>query len=246
MEIAVTGEGKTDYGCFVYDKKKCANKWQWGPIAIYIKKIAEERNVDISLVPIERETIKKYSLGRNVKSGKGHEIPAKKFAYLMRDNDLEYGVFYCDTDKNTDSRNDKHNAEKENQAVHDEVQKGLIEAGVNAVPMVALRMIESWIMGDKNAIEKALDIKIKPNLYPSDPELLWGDEHDPSSDYPKNYLNRMIRKSDKKYVDFEGSREIFCEIAEETNIETLRKNCEISFDRFYQEFSELLSNYYYE
>ena len=58
MNIAVTGEGKTDYGIKEYGSMT----WKWGPIAYYIKKIANEQGVEVALSPISREDIRDFRL----------------------------------------------------------------------------------------------------------------------------------------------------------------------------------------
>ncbi|WP_026661374.1 DUF4276 family protein [Butyrivibrio sp. AC2005] len=238
--IAVTGEGETDYGSEKYNKKKAYNEWKWGPIAEYINAIAAEKEKVIKLVPIDRRDVEAIRLGRNAMGLVGKSIPAKKFTNLMQEKDLKVGIYYCDTDKKSGSKNDKKTAQKENEQVHAEVTKGLESDNIKAIPMVPLRMIESWIMGDIPAIEKTLDITIPDKLRPKDPELLWGDKEDPKSNYPKNYLDRMIQNSDKKCKAYKSSKDIFVEFAQNAELCNLRNNCSISFERFYKEFVEML------
>ncbi|WP_408071438.1 hypothetical protein [Butyrivibrio sp. JL13D10] len=241
--IAVTGEGKTDYGISEYNKKKAIEEWKWGPIADYIRKIADEKGKDIELVPIDRRDVDKVRLNRGAKGLDGKSLPAKRFASLMQEKDLKYGVYYCDTDKKSGSKNDKSTAKKENDLVHAEVEKGLQSDDIKAIPMVPLRMIESWIMGDIEAIEEVLGISVPTKLHPKEPEMLWGDVDDPESNYPKNYLTRMIQKSNKKFEEYETSMDDFVEFAQNSELHNMRKNCSISFERFYQEFCEMLDSH---
>ena len=160
MEIAVTGEGKTDYGMREYG---CPT-WKWGPIATYIRKVADKNDVSISLTPISREDISKIKIQRSMGSGLcGHGIPARKFTILMKLKGYDKGI----------------------------------------------------------------------------PELLWGDVHDPKSNYPKNYLTRMIASCDKRYKNYSTSMDDFCNIAEATDIDTLRDTCRISFGKFCDDFDAL-------
>lgn len=237
MEIAVTGEGKNDYGMREYG---CPT-WKWGPIATYIRKVADKNDVSISLTPISREDISKIKIQRSMGSGLcGHGIPARKFTILMKLKGYDKGIFYCDADRESGAENTEVQARKRFEKVYKEVEDGLNVEGINAIPMIALRMIEAWIMGDKKAIEEALDIIIPDKLYPTNPELLWGDVHDPKSNYPKNYLTRMIASCDKRYKNYSTSMDDFCNIAEATDIDTLRDTCRISFGKFCDDFDEML------
>lgn len=238
MEIALTGEGKTDYGMQEYG----STSWKWGPIAYYIKNIAQRNNVDVNLSPITREEIKGFKLQRSMKNGiSGHGIPARKFAYLMKNKGYQYGIFYCDADREAGAINSEHQADKRFEKVYVEVEQGLNVSGINAIPMIALRMIETWIMGDKSAIEKALDISIPDSLFPQKPELLWGDVHDPQSNYPKHYFNRMVSSCDKKHANYSSNMEDFCAIAEASDVETVKKTCGISFGKFYDDFEKMIT-----
>ncbi len=51
----------------------------------------------------------------------------------------------------------------------------------------------------------------------------------------------MIRSLDKKYENEEVGSEAFCSIAEKQNLETLQEQCNISFKKFYQDYTKLLS-----
>ncbi|WP_026664621.1 DUF4276 family protein [Butyrivibrio sp. FC2001] len=236
IKIAVTGEGSTDYG----KRKYGTDEWDWGPIAVYINKIAEEKNRIIELYPIEREDIKRVQLHRSMRGLEGKAIPARKFAIKIKENNLNHGIYYCDADKDSHTQNDERQAQRQFQKVHDEIAQGLTLLDVDAIPMVALRMIEAWILGDKRAIENALSINIKESSYLGRPELLWGSKNDPRSNYPKNVLDRVIKLSDKKYSDYNVTAEDFCKIADETDIAELKRTCSISFGAFYEEYCNLL------
>ena len=51
MKIAVTGEGPTDYGKEEYG----TGKWLWGPIEVYLRRVAEQEGVSIELVPFSEK-----------------------------------------------------------------------------------------------------------------------------------------------------------------------------------------------
>ena len=155
MKIAFTGEGATDYGKQHYNKKTGEYEWEWGPAAVYLEKIAKENDVDIELVVIQRADIEKHKLqGRSLKGLSGKAIPARKFADLMRREKCTYGVYYCDADRECgQSNSDRSGTEKWYGKRYEEVQKGLNASAYEKIPMIPLRMIESWILGDLHAIE---------------------------------------------------------------------------------------------
>lgn len=106
--------------------------------------------------------------------------------------------------------------------------------------MIALRMIECWILGDKKAIEQYYGVEISNKGYTPKPEIIWGDEEDPSSNYPKNYLRRIIQNSDKRYQEHIPDQADFVEIASYADINTIIKKCPNSFAIFYQDFIMML------
>lgn len=76
--------------------------------------------------------------------------------------------------------------------------------------------------------------KIYSDVLPSKLELIWGEKNNPASDYPKNYLKRVLEQYYQK-----PDRETYIDIADEISIETLKEKCPISFRRFYEDFAEL-------
>ena len=71
--------------------------------------------------------------------------------------------------------------------------------------------------------------------------MIWGNKNDPDSNYPKNYLERLIHSLDSKYKDEKMDANTFKQIVEVQDILELRKNCKISFEKFYQDYKKLLS-----
>ena len=62
MKIAITGEGKTDFG----QKEYSTGKWLPGPAIVYAENIAKEKGVEVEFIPIEKEDVKKVKLQRSV------------------------------------------------------------------------------------------------------------------------------------------------------------------------------------
>ena len=96
MKIAITGEGKTDFG----QKEYSTGKWLPGPAIVYAENIAKEKGVEVEFIPIEKEDVKKVKLQRrSSKDVSGRGIPARKFRILMGEGKYDAGIFYCDADK---------------------------------------------------------------------------------------------------------------------------------------------------
>lgn len=240
MKIAVTGEGVTDYGAKEYG----TTEWKWGPVAIYLTRIAEQNNVEVELYPIPREQVDNLRLQRRSLMGlEGKAIPSRKFAELMKREKCVYGVYFCDADRETGAKNSSAKiAEKQLDKRYHEVILGLESECHDKIPMIPLRMIENWIMSDISAIEKVYDKKFKKVISQKDCELLWGDKYDPDSNYPKNYLARMVHSLDKNYEEEPMNAETFCKIAEQQNLDTVRAICHRSFEKFYSDYMKMLEH----
>lgn len=238
MRIAITGEGNTDYGKRDYN----TGKWLPGPAIIYAENIAKEQGIDVQLLPIEKEEVKKIRLqGRSTKGLSGRGVPAKKFMVLLNKSGYDAGIFYCDADKKAGTKSSNHLAvDKHYEAVYEEVKEGLRLD--RAIPMIPLSMIECWLLGDKAALEQVFDVTIHKSKMPAKPEYMWGAKTNPDSDYPKNYFVRLIRSLDNRYCTYNSGQENFNEIAGCSNVSTLRKTCPLSYERFYTDFVRMLKN----
>lgn len=236
--IAVTGEGPTDYGRSEYNKKTGEHIWKWGPVRNIMNHCLESYpcHDEIDFVPVQKEQLKSVKLLRSDKGVKGLSIPARKFVRYCRESNLEYGIYYADADKRETAGKTMREAKQHFHEVYSEVADGL-EMGEKPafIPMVPLKMIECWLLADEKAFQE--DGKKSPSL-PKYPELIWGDKHDPKSDYPKHLLYRVLLQC---YIgDGQSYQEIYCQLAERIRIDILRKRCGISFGQFYQDFEKLL------
>lgn len=235
-KIAVTGEGPTDYGRETYDKG--LTQWAWGPIRHLMDRCIENYGQSDypEFVAIHKQELKTAKLLRSDKKLEGLSIPARKFKNYCRENKLQYGVFYADADKRESSGKTMREARKHFEEVYSEVEKGLGgEEEKNFIPMIPLKMIENWLLADEEAFQTCYRTSVK---LPGAPELIWGDKHNPDSDYPKHVMNRVL--SQIKTKENCNQQETFCELATTINIETLREKCPISFERFYRDFGGLL------
>lgn len=236
MIIALTGEGPTDYG----QKEWGTNNWLEGPVQKYVRKIANKNGVlDLKFVVLEREDVQKVKLQRTISKGlENKAVPARKFVTLMLLKDIEKGIYYCDADRQGGSKNTEFNAKKRYDELYDSVTKGL--KTTNAIPMIALRMIECWLLADNLSLEKIFQVEIPVENLPKKPEYIWGNVNQDKSDYPKNYLERVIKNSNKKMKKYISNREDFAMIAENTRLDVILQRCPLSFGKFSSDLEDLL------
>lgn len=239
MNIGVTGEGPTDYGKADYGNP---GKWIEGPIQVYLRRIAADNNAKLNLEVIDRAEIQKIKLQRRQLNGiSGKAIPARKFYIKCKENKIDHGVYYCDADRAAgESNSNIHQLEKRHNEIYDEVKVGMYDDN-NFIPAIPCRMIENWMLADENNIRELFLLnKIEYSVH--NVESLWGKDNDQSSNYPKNIFERMKKASKNKDIKGLSNRELFCEIAETQNLEKVRENCRISFERFYDDYVKLLEN----
>lgn len=234
-KILVYGEGPDDYGW-----KDSRGKWHQGSIGYLLQKCAKEMQIELEIEYVEKEFIdgkKKIKLAaRRLRNVDGKGIPARRFSVYAVTHGYTRGIFYCDTDKSpAGSQKDEANCRKHFEKVYCDVVQGLQLAENEhweGVPMISLKMIECWLLSDKKAYKQRFGSEPKRMKLPSKPELIWGEKNNPSSDYPKNYMKRVL----EQYHE-EPDRELYTAIAEETSIDTLKEKCPISFKKFYEDFS---------
>jgi hypothetical protein len=92
--------------------------------------------------------------------------------------------------------------------------------------------IESWLLADEEAYPS---IPREPKL-PAKPEELWGQVSDPNSNHPYNYFIRVLAQ-----FRLADNRDTYAEIAENTNIETLKRRCPKSFGQFYTDMQSFIA-----
>ena len=242
LHIALTGEGVTDYGWQEY----ASRQWHEGAAAKLIRACAEREGFDVSFIFVERKAIDSLKLqARQMQGLRGKAVPAKKFQLLMHKKGVSAGVYYCDADRASGTANNSHQAEKQFSRIRSDIQS-IDDVGKTAeavIPMVALRMIESWLLSDRNAFGAAFGNPAAPGrvpAFPTHPELLWGKEDDPNSDYPKNLFIRIF----KAWKHGAGpTREDYAELAEYMDLDELSRKCPISFRTFLQDFRQFLLDF---
>ena len=234
MTVVITGEGVTDYGW----KDFGSNVWHEGSAAVLLKRVVSEyTKEDVELAFVDKNELKKENrpkkFQRHITNLEGRGIPCFFFLNLVKEKYKEtkvLPVFYTDADKERKiDRKTESGCKKLLEERYNQIENAVLNAGYDCIPMVPVKMIENWMMGDGKAIQKVFG-EIPKGL-PAKPELVWGTEDDPNSDYPKNLLDRLF-KSVNNGIEVKMQREVFAEIAEKIDLKTERKTCYISFDSF--------------
>lgn len=228
-KILLCGEGPTDYGTPQYG----SSDWEEGPVQSLIRKSV---NGDIEFTYATKEDVRK----KRIQPRTGAKVPghgAKSYKLCMiaaAQGDIDNIVCYVDADRVHGSGKSRLEAQRRLQEVYDQISNGFQqfsqERSQNSIPMVPLKMIESWLLADEQAFTQCYGRQPTNPSLPVQPELIWGDENDPISDHPKNYLKRVLGQ-----YNGQANRDTFKSIAEAINIHTLRIRCPMSFELFYQD-----------
>ena len=249
IKILIYGEGSTDCGVHEFVTTELLE----GPIEVYIRKIlGDQEEVEFTLTDLTKEKRPKFQ-----RIGKNFGKHGRNAALLMRlaiADKCDCAAYYSDGDlkRCCDARQEAV-CRKRYKGLKDEIVSGFASARVensttdevHGVAIIPMKMIESWLMGDPNAFSHAFPNGGKKGKHkkkhqeqqescPNQPELDWGAHDDPSSNYPKNRLTRILDVYGKTC-----NRETFCEIAEHSNMDTLRQTCPISFADFYEQVRKI-------
>lgn len=230
--ILISGEGPTDCGAIDHRSSTCEE----GPVQIYIRKILKDD--ELEFITIDKRDVFKVGRSRKEKKSKleGHAEKAFKMCILAENKGLSKGdvvMCYVDADFDRSLAKDKERAiRRKFDDIYGQLTEGFDhfenETDFDCVPIVPATMIESWILGDHKSFEKCYG---KPNkdkvpTFPNEPEFIWGQDSNPSSDYPKNTLTRVL-----DCFGEEPSRNVFCDIAQASDIETMKSRCGLSFGK---------------
>ena len=237
MKIFLVGEGPTDCGWPEYQEREGRYVWQDGPVQIYIRKIMRDAEIEATdkagFSTIAKERKKRNR--RAMQGIKGHGDKAFIISSVAKERGFDVAAMYVDGDKEQGStQKDTPRCRKRYEEVSGQVKEGLLRGGADQyLAIVPMKMIECWLLGDPKAFKAAFKTDVPGKLL-NNPELLWGDEHNPESDYPKNRLSKVL-----KLCNQSSSREIYSEIASHSDVETLSANCPISFADFAQQMQAL-------
>lgn len=231
IKVLLCGEGPTDYGTPQISDKK----WLEGAVQPIIRKIKS-----VYFENVRKDSLKDRKLQRSIKEAKvkGHGAKSFILSNIAKEKSINYIICYVDADREHSADKSESSAKKRFFYIYDQIKEGFNafnakneSTQVIGIPMIPIRMIESWLLSDEGAYEKCFGRKpLNPHL-PKNPELIWGKENDSNSDFPKCYLNRVL----KQYNEV-SSREVFNDIANNIDIEILKDKCCISFAKFYEDF----------
>ncbi|MET1250183.1 DUF4276 family protein [Sporolactobacillus sp. STCC-11] len=222
LKVLIYGEGPTDIG--TVDQ---SGVWKKGCIVKLIEKINSHVQLDFINPPGKKEISRIPIIPtRGRKKFRGHGAIINKLVLYGRKNHFDYDlvIYYGDTDKETGSKNSRLNARRESKEAYDQAFEAFEFFHVNGIPVIPLRMLESWLLADPSSFAQAFGRCIQ---LPSDPEFLWGDKRDPSSNYPKHVLKRVLSQLNQI-----PSNETYCQIVAHLNLDTLQKKCPISSSPF--------------
>jgi hypothetical protein len=195
----------------------CEGPDDYAVIPPLMKKVMKkaDKQSDLDIQRIKRDTLKKMKIYR--KSDiviSGHYKMIKALAAHSHENGIKHIAYHQDADRKYTIVCKAINSEFE----------PLREKGFHCLTIVPKETIESWLLADKNAYPK---IPNNPALY-GKPEELWGKSHDPKSNHPKSCFRRVLEQ-----FSLDDSSDTYAQIAENINIETLKKHCPKSFGQFY-------------
>lgn len=236
LNIAIIGEGKNDVG--VMGEKT----WQDGVIQAYLERFLGE---DFELIFTPLSVSKKETASiRTLKGGRYRKFHVKgvakkliRFIQKYRDTDFNLLIFFSDSDKTQGQKATEKEAVNKYKSILKHLKEGkkLLEdvmPTLHFIPMIPVRILECWILGDKDGFEYSGCSPQNPVL-PKSAELIWGDKENPESDYPKYYLKRILENG-----GFPDNTETYRTIVFNNNFENLCINCSISFPLFYNNMED--------
>lgn len=230
ISVLILGEGSTDVGVVdIY------GQWDKGCIINLLEKINPAINLEFIPPPNKRDisTIKTVRKKGDPRL-EGHGKIIQKLILLARKNRIVFDlvVYYGDTDKESGTSNTVLQARRASQQAYEQAYEAFSYFDVDGIPIIPLRMLESWLLADERAFLRAFGIQAS---IPNNPELAWGDKNDPGSNHPKKLLERILNSG-----GIQSDRESFCELVDHIQIHNLESKCQISFPPFISKARELL------
>jgi hypothetical protein len=189
----------------------CEGVTDYAVIPPLMKKAGNRPNLEIQWV--KRNELKEVRTHR--KSGiviSGHYKKIKALAFIAAKNGSKHIAYHQDADgKYADVLRDI-------KAEFDKL------SGFHCLAIVPKEMIESWLLADENAYpSKPRDPKL-----PSKPEEIWGQRGDQNSNHPYHYFVRVLTQ-----FRLADDRDTYTKIAENIDVEVLKRRCPESFGQFY-------------
>jgi len=247
IKVLLAGEGVTDHGELIPSGKICQSVKHDGACQPLIRKCADDR--DMEFLVAERWI--EFSTFNAKKMPSKKEVPGhgqKSYACTMLANIYKCPivVVFIDGDKSPRKDSPKPKTDravrKRIKELRSELEIGFKKAReqlgdkIGTIRMVPMRMIESWIMADRNAFKTVTGVDPSLILKGKKLEGLWGDKKDPESYHPKKVLDWILVGS-----GFDRNRETVRLIAEQIDLETLVAECPYSAKPFVDEGKAVLS-----
>jgi len=212
--VLICGEGKTDVGIRDYQ----TSNWLDGPATIILKR---NINPTHSVEGISYKELKRHKVLKLKSSG--HGMKSERLAKYAAKNAFDIAVCYVDCDKNYFA------------GLRALILSGFSNSGasVKGVAMIPKSMIECWLMADPHSYQTVFGrIPDNPGL-PSNPESVWGRKDDPTSNYPKRYLERIVGQYSRNPSHW------MIMLAENCLLDELREKCKISYKTFHEDIQRI-------
>ena len=225
VRVLILGEGITDVGGYEYN-----GQWENGCIINLLDKVNEQ--LKPIYVPIDKRNLPKTLPMKGKRKFEGHGKNVQKMIIHAQLKGIQYNVivYYGDTDKDAGTKNTDLQARRSNEKAYGQTYDAFEFFDKKGIAVIPLRMLESWLLSDENAFLKAFGQRIK---LPRKPENLWGDWHDPNSNHPKRFLQRILDG-----MGLSGDRQTFCDLVDCMEIEALESRCPVSVPPFLQKARE--------
>lgn len=157
-----------------------------------------------------------------------HTVRARMALALAVAEGCDIVVFAHDVDREQGTARSALERQRRVDEMHVQIEAGFDAMKgaehVHRIKATPLRMIEAWALGDADAVMALAGKKASRAVIPTAPEEAWGDKRDPESNYPKCILKRVLGR--------EATADDFANIAERSNLETLRRTCPVTFAPF--------------
>jgi hypothetical protein len=240
LNIAIIGEGKNDVG--VMGEKT----WQDGTIQAYLERfLAADFQLNFTPLSVSK---KETSEIKTLKGGRYRKFHVKgiakkliRFVQKYHQTDFHLLIFFSDTDKTQGQKATEKEAISKYNSILEHLEEGKkllteVMPDLQFIPMIPVRILECWLLGDNDGFENIGCSPQNPNL-PKQAELLWGEDQNPDSNYPKHYLKRILENG-----GFPNDTATYRNVVFNNNFQNLYQNCPISFPLFYNKMEGFKNN----
>ena len=211
--VFVCCEGSTDAGVLKTFIERCVS-------------VSAECKTHSEMKHIRVRNLKSAVKGKNRDDGVGRKAYMRRLAHLANEQNSNHLAYHQDADR-------KYNR------VYKDVNRDLDKHrndGFRCLAIVPKEMTESWLLADEQAFVAIFGRKPERPTLPKTPETLWGKKENSKSQYPKHVMKRVLEQYHK-----EPNRDVYAEIAANCDIDTLRRRCNVSFDRFFNDLQGFIS-----